>query len=148
MKTLSERIEHVMSAMGWTSSTVLGEAAGVSRSAAAQWRGKSSKIIHTIALPYAEKLEQATGFKALWISRGEGPEKVDGQPPRAAIGLDDALDRIGVELARDMPQSTRDELCDAMSGWAKHRGSANWRATVHSILMQPAADGTANRRSA
>lgn len=59
----------------------------------------------------------------------------------SAVDLDAALDRVGMELARDMPQTTRDELCDAMAGWARHRGIERWRTTVHAILTQPAADG-------
>lgn len=156
METLQTRIELVIQAAGWETNSEIAKIAGVSRSAVAQWRGQSSKEIKSIALAPALRLQEASGFSAEWISRGEGPRMLKDRVAAVASeattqpdspSLDAALDRVGMELARDMPQTTRDELCDAMAGWARHRGIERWRTTVHAILTQPAA-GAGNRRTA
>lgn len=75
MSTLIERLKEVMAAKGWDNAQQVAEVAGVTRSAAAQWLGQGSKIIHSIGnMQAAENLEQATGFKALWIAKGTGPK--------------------------------------------------------------------------
>lgn len=56
----------------------MADVAGVSRSAAAQWLGQGSKIIHSIGkMEAAENLERETGFNALWIAKGVGPKFVE-----------------------------------------------------------------------
>lgn len=61
--------------MAWND-TQMAKAAGVSRSAVSQWAGKGSKIIHTIGdVEVALNLERETGYSALWIAKGVGPEK-------------------------------------------------------------------------
>lgn len=78
MSTLIERLKEVMAAKGWDNPQQVAEVAGVTRSAAAQWLGQGSKIIHSIGdMQAAENLEQATGFKALWIAKGTGPKHAD-----------------------------------------------------------------------
>jgi transcriptional regulator with XRE-family HTH domain len=144
MKTLTERIAHVMAAMHWTSAQEVATAAKVTRSAASQWLGKSSKPIYTMGARSAFHLAQATGFSARWLSSGEGPERplhgaghlVAAEP--APVSLDAALDRIGTTLARHMPPRHRDELADAMHGWAKHEGSERYRRVVADLLGTPA----------
>lgn len=77
MSTLIERIREVMTSMDWTTPQQVAAVAGVSRSAAAQWLGQGSKIIHTIGNQQAaENLEKETGFCALWIAKGVGPKHV------------------------------------------------------------------------
>lgn len=78
MSTLIERLKEVMAVKGWDNPQQIATVAGVSRSAAAQWLGQGSKIIHTIGnMQAAENLERATGFKALWIAKGDGPKHVN-----------------------------------------------------------------------
>lgn len=77
MSALKERIEELQTAMGWDDSQTA-RAAGVSRSAASQWLGKGSKIIHSIGdLEAALNLEQASGYCALWIAKGKGPKRTE-----------------------------------------------------------------------
>jgi len=80
MSTLINRIEEIQSKMGWDDKA-MGDVAGVSRSAVAQWRGQGSKIIHTIGdIEAAVNLERATGYSALWIARGKGEKLVSKAP--------------------------------------------------------------------
>ena len=75
MSALKERIEEVQAKTGWND-TQMAKAAGVSRSAVAQWAGKGSKIIHAITdVEVALKLERETGYSALWIAKGIGPKQ-------------------------------------------------------------------------
>lgn len=77
MSTLIERMREVMASKKWTTPQEVAKVAGVSRSAAAQWLGQGSKIIHTIGnQEAAENLEKETGFCALWIAKGTGPKYV------------------------------------------------------------------------
>lgn len=77
MSTLKDRILEVQNKMSW-SDTQTAKAAGVSRSAVAQWAGKGSKIIHTVSdVEAVLNLERETGFSALWIAKGKGPKTVD-----------------------------------------------------------------------
>lgn len=69
-----------MASKGWTTPQQVAKIADVSRSAAAQWLGQGSKIIHTIGNQQAaENLERETGFCALWIAKGIGPKYVADQ---------------------------------------------------------------------
>lgn len=77
MSTLIERLKEVMAAKGWNTPQQLADVSGVSRSAAAQWLGQGSKIIHSIGnMEAAENLERETGYRALWIAKGQGPKFV------------------------------------------------------------------------
>lgn len=78
MSTLIERMNEVMASKGWDNPQQVADVADVTRSAAAQWIGQGSKIIHTIGkMQAAENLERETGFKALWIAKGIGPKYVE-----------------------------------------------------------------------
>lgn len=80
--TLVERLKIVMDAMKWTHADLV-RVSGQSSSVVSQWLGKSSKIIKTIGkLEAAEAIEQASGFCALWIAKGIGPQRVS--PPHVA----------------------------------------------------------------
>jgi hypothetical protein len=84
MTDLEERIREVMAATGWKTDTQIANAAGVSRSAAAQWLGKSSRPVLTLRLGPALRLEAATGFSARWIATGEGPKMRTNHTPKQA----------------------------------------------------------------
>lgn len=74
MSALKDRIEELQKKTGWND-TQMARAAGVSRSAVAQWAGKGSKIIHAITdVEVALNLERETGYSALWIAKGLGPK--------------------------------------------------------------------------
>lgn len=80
--TLKERLERIMREMGWDHGDLVRES-GASSSAVSQWLGHSSKIIKSIGqVEAAERLSWRTGYSALWIAKGIGPEK---------SGLHDAL---------------------------------------------------------
>ena len=71
MTTLQERIAKVMAETGKTVGD-LAEIAGVSSSAVTQWKDGPTKSLKTAP---AVKLAEATGFSAMWIATGSGPEK-------------------------------------------------------------------------
>lgn len=110
MSALKERIEELQAKTGWND-TQMAKAAGVSRSAVAQWAGKGSKLIHAITdVEVALNLERETGYSALWIAKGVGPkhaaqrvsadfwpfETIDEQKVRA---LDPQRERMQLEAA-------------------------------------------------
>lgn len=72
MQTLIERLEEVMAAKDWAYADLVRHS-GESRSVVSQWLGRSSKIIHSIGkMQAAERLEDASGYAALWIAKGAG----------------------------------------------------------------------------
>ena len=75
MSTLQERIAKVMAETGMTVGRIA-EVTGVSSSAVTQWKDGPTKTLKTAP---ATKLSAATGFSALWVATGVGPEKT-GQP--------------------------------------------------------------------
>lgn len=70
MNTLQDRIAEVMAAAGLTVGE-LADIAGVTSSAATQWKDGPTK---TLKAAPAARLSAKTGFRALWLSSGEGPK--------------------------------------------------------------------------
>ena len=74
MSTLKDRIQELMRASGLDEKAIA-KAAGVTPSAVYQWLGHGSKPIKSIGdIEAATKLMWATGYSALWISKGKGPK--------------------------------------------------------------------------
>lgn len=71
MTTLQDRIAKLMAETGKTVGE-LADIAGVSSSAVTQWKDGPTKSLKTAP---ATKLAAATGFSAMWIATGAGPEK-------------------------------------------------------------------------
>lgn len=100
----------------------------------------------------------ALNVSAAWLKTGRGPMAAHPEPVRAlSTGeplppafqtlpapppLDEALIRIGRELARDMPDYTRDDLADEMSKWVKRSGADNSRKRVAQLLTEIESAGT------
>lgn len=76
---LAARIQTLMAETGM-STTEVGRAAGVSRSAVAQWLGKTSTPIGTLRASSALALERSTGYSSQWLCTGEGPKRVQKHP--------------------------------------------------------------------
>lgn len=73
--TLKERLAEVMAAMGWEYPALVA-ASGESHSVVSQWLGRGTKTIHSIGkMEAAERIEEETGYAALWIAKGKGPKK-------------------------------------------------------------------------
>jgi phage repressor protein C with HTH and peptisase S24 domain len=75
MSTLKERMDEFSQATGWDVGKIAKEA-GVSSSAVSQWLGKGSKVIKSIGIEPATNLEKASGYRAMWLSKGELPKMV------------------------------------------------------------------------
>lgn len=88
MTTLQERIAKLMAETGKTVGD-LAEIAGVSSSAVTQWKDGPTKSIKTAP---AVKIASATGFSAMWIATGAGPEKTGAMP----FGINAKTTAIGV----------------------------------------------------
>ena len=73
MKTLAQRLQHVMESCGWTKAD-LARAAGVTDAAAIFWLDGRT---HSLKGHTAAQLEQKSGFRAAWISSGKGTKLVD-----------------------------------------------------------------------
>ncbi|MDH1700300.1 LexA family protein [Comamonas terrigena] len=71
MTTLQDRIAKLMAETGKTVGEIA-SIAGVSSSAVTQWKDGPTKSLKTAP---ATKLAAATGFSAMWIATGSGPEK-------------------------------------------------------------------------
>lgn len=71
MTTLQDRIARLMAETGKTVGEIA-DIAGVSSSAVTQWKDGPTKSLKTAP---ATKLAAATGFSAMWIATGVGPEK-------------------------------------------------------------------------
>jgi len=75
MATLIERLERVMAEKNWEHADLM-RVSGQSSSVVSQWLGKGSKEIKTIGKhEAAEAIARESGFSALWIAKGLGPEK-------------------------------------------------------------------------
>ncbi len=115
MSTLESRIREVMATPGWTSPTEVAKAAGVSRSAVAQWLGQGSKRINSINLKAAMSLQRVTQFSAEWIATGSGPRAAPAQE-QSPQWMSPA--NAGVAHAQDVreftlpPVVTREQLMD------------------------------------
>lgn len=75
--TLQERIAELMAAADLTVGG-LANIAGVTSSAATQWKDGPTKTLKTGP---ATKISAATGFSAMWIATGEGPKMAASMPP-------------------------------------------------------------------
>lgn len=77
MGTLQERIAELMAVANLTVGE-LADIAGVTSSAATQWKDGPTKSLKTAP---ATRLAAKTGYSALWIANGEGPKKAPDLPP-------------------------------------------------------------------
>lgn len=75
MRSLTERLELVMKEKAWDHADVV-RISGQTSSVVSQWLGKGSKEIKSIKkMEAAMRLSEASGFCALWIAEGKGPER-------------------------------------------------------------------------
>ena len=99
VQTLIDRLEEVMAAKDWSYADLVRHS-GESRSVVSQWLGRSSKVIHSIGkMQAAERLEEASGYAALWIAKGVGDKmaplrSVTPKVSPDALGLAVLFDRI------------------------------------------------------
>jgi transcriptional regulator with XRE-family HTH domain len=93
---LASRLQKVLSDKGWQRADLVRES-GESSSVVSQWLGAGSKAIKSIGdIETALRLEKSTGFSALWLAKGVGPEK---PPSPASLALTDAIDLVAQTIA-------------------------------------------------
>lgn len=88
VSTLKQRLERIMKEKGWEHGDLVRES-GQSHSVVSQWLGKGSKEIKSIGkAEAAERLSAATGYRAVWIAKGTGPERGAGAHRRDYVIAD------------------------------------------------------------
>lgn len=111
MSTLIERLNEVMDAKEWGEDDLAHEVRRyISRQAVSQWFGKGSKLIKSIGnMEAAKALEEATGYSALWIAKGEGPKMAD-EMPGWTPELKRSLKRLNADELRRIENMLRAHL--------------------------------------
>ena len=132
---------------GWDVGRIAKEA-GVSSSAVSQWLGKGSKEIHSINIKPAIYLERATGYSALWLSKGELPkmvscEKSSGEPQANQVDSIDKAVEVIANFLLPMDLSSRKLAIGPISYLSDDPG-------IHKSVsgMMKAVIDTANRKVA
>jgi transcriptional regulator with XRE-family HTH domain len=145
MTNLKDRVEELMRVTGWDVPKVA-SVAKVSRSAVHQWLGGGSKEIKSIGLEPAINLAEATGYRALWLSKGKGErrfglvidaqasEAPDASRPPGPTSLSAARDRRAGELVEDISR---------MMGNMGLVAQARCHSAVRKIYEEDAASGSA-----
>lgn len=113
---------------------------GQSSSVVSQWLGKGSKIIHTIGkVDAAFRIQQASGFHAVWVAEGIGPkfavpptaqEQPAGGPYLTRV---DVLRRLGTLLGEVSPE-LRLAVADILSAWAREGGAEDRTSAILALL--------------
>lgn len=160
MNSLKVRMEEFAKATGWDVGRIALEA-GVSSSAVSQWFGKGSKIINSIGIAPATKLENATGYRAMWLSKGQLPKFVaSGSAPlpgNAGIthgiridatgsvqGVDTSVETIAQALIK-MSEAQRELMAGKLASLARAPDSPTLKKSISeslSSLPPTKAEGT------
>lgn len=110
---------------------------GMSQSNLSELETVAHESRKTVLLAHACKVD------AYWLATGDGDMLPTESSQSAAVQvpqpptLDQALDRLGIELAQDMSTEHRAELADALAAWAKYKGREAYRATLAGLLASP-----------
>lgn len=134
MPSLTERLSEVMQHMRWNHADLV-RVSGQSSSVVSQWLGKGSKEIKTIGkLEAALYIERASGYSALWISKGIGPKiahrsgpVVANEPPPAWRSPRSTLDDLQ-QLLQTLHPDSREVVADLLAGWARNGGADDRKA--------------------
>jgi transcriptional regulator with XRE-family HTH domain len=151
MAKLSERLQEVMDAKGWTHADLV-RISQQSSSVVSQWLGKGSKEIKSIGkLGAALRLSEASGYSAVWIAEGVGPRmatafsatplltSVAREPPPAWRTHSDVLSDLR-QLLHDVPIEARSAFADLLAGWAKCGGDDDREPILLALLRTRTAE--------
>lgn len=142
MSTLIERLNTVMQAMGWEHADLV-RVSGQSSSVVSQWLGNGSKIIKTIGkMEAAEAIAMESGFSALWIAKGIGPQLAHQAATSRTLSLPDLLDQLGQHLAQ-VKTIQRAELGELLKAWVQSGGKASYVPLVADCFREPPPQETA-----
>lgn len=148
MSTLTDRLQEVMTHMGWEHQDLM-RASRQSSSVVSQWLGKTNKPIKTIGkLEAAIHLERATGYSALWLAKGLGPKHVHAAPtggrsPLIAADVgpgmyspSEVLEQMR-QLLLKVPRPMRGAFADVLAGWAASGGTDDRAPALLALLTAP-----------
>lgn len=149
MATLQERLEEVMTSMGWTHGDVV-RISGQSSSVVSQWRGKGTKLIKSIGkMEAAMRLSAASGYSALWIAEGEGPKMsvsyakeaaakatIAAEPPPVPLSAPVVLEHLAMHLQQLAPD-LRPAAGDLLAGLATDPLGPGRVALLCQLLSSP-----------
>ena len=152
VKTIAERLKHAREAAGLTQGQLAALAKVAQGTIGNIESGARQNPRELLAIAEAVKVD------AGWLKTGRGPMRpaaTAGQPlvmepilsAYRAPSLDEALVRIGAELARDMPDFVREDIADEMHRWVQRRGLDHTRQRIAQLLegATALADGTSGK---
>ena len=87
---------------------------------------------HPLTIPVGLARETDTAIALGGVMSGPPGVAVDHTPRPPSLA--EALEVVGMALAREMPERTRAELADALSAWARYAGRDRYRQTVTELL--------------
>lgn len=126
------------------SGELFGAEVGVSKAAVSQWESPDPKKRTSPDLQKVIDMARLFEVPLDWLldDRSEvdrewwvDPDTPPTQPPQ--ISLADALEVLGIELAREMPQDVREDVADALHKLALRRGAERDQQQVISLLASP-----------
>ena len=139
---LKERVVEVMSAMGWTPKEFMRKAK-ISPSVMSQW--KSGEILSIGKVDTALRLQQETGFAAIWLAVGTGPKMAN----TSELASDSFHVKQITELARKLPADKLLKLHEMASKLSfPDPQPTGVPETVAESRIKPAAKKTAKKPSA
>ena len=132
MSTLADRLRAAIAARPGATQAGLARHCNVRPPSVSDWlRAETVELKASSLVKAAEYL----GVRARWLLDGSGPMRNDGnQQEHAAPSLEQALRRLGAELAMGMDDEAREDVADALHKLAMRRGSDRDQALVLHLL--------------
>jgi transcriptional regulator with XRE-family HTH domain len=96
-----------------------------------QWLGR----YRTISEDSAREIERNSGKPVGWLDQHAA--QADEPPAHRPPDLTTALERLGIELARDLPADVRQDVADALHKLAMRRGAERDQLQVRALLAAP-----------
>lgn len=114
--------------MSASNTALAAEALGVN----VRWLATGDGEMRSITIPVGLARETDTAIALGGVMSGPPGVAVDHTPRPPSLA--EALEVVGMALAREMPECTRAELAEALSAWARYAGRDRYRQTVTELL--------------
>lgn len=136
MRTLKDRVEECTRRHPGVTQADIARAAGIKQPSVTDWfNGKTVSL----KLKPAVKAAALWGCDPLWLGEGEGlPGWVDAAPAESPpTSLGQALERLGIELAKPMADDVRQDVADTLAKLAHRKGLKRHQEELQSLLSAP-----------
>ena len=139
MSTLADRLRRALAeATPPRTQAELARACGLKGPSVSNW---ATGATQTLKAESAILAADFLGVRPRWLIDGIGPMRhaapSSAPPSPAAPTLADALERLGIELVRDMPDEVREDVADALHKLAMRRGAERDQRVVEQLLTAP-----------